>query len=418
MMKKFLLALIFLLNCSTCAADELDAAEIRLICAVCSVGAYSDDNSFFTRSMLTTRGWQIEKLASKNNRVETKAYLVSKGDIKILTIAGTENLKDVEVDFRVGRVHLDGTPLDKEKVSKDEIFVHKGFRDYADAVLSDGLAEQLITSLKKNPRETLYITGHSLGGAVATLAAIRLADSGVPTERLKIITFGAPAIGSKAFAASYENKIDLTRVVMKGDIIKKSLSKLGYVQFGKVLECEPSHTSNHFEHKMAVYLDCAIRDYYAAGGTLNYEARDKINAPIYVAPILLLKDSFHKSDEELILNALDDSLQNHFGKLTFATAQSIELDEENLFDDDAEEFVAAAREHDCKYVLIRILSAKKIRDAPSGDRHVTLEEIILDADGALLSMQTSGASTDNLTIFEAAIFAQENLIEDTKNLFK
>ena len=205
---------------------------------------------------------------------------------------------------------------------------------------------------------------------------------------------------------------------MKGDIIKKSLSKLGYVQFGKVLECEPSHTSNHFEHKMAVYLDCAIRDYYAAGGTLNYEARDKINAPIYVAPILLLKDSFHKSDEELILNALDDSLQNHFGKLTFATAQSIELDEENLFDDDAEEFVAAAREHDCKYVLIRILSAKKIRDAPSGDRHVTLEEIILDADGALLSMQTSGASTDNLTIFEAAIFAQENLIEDTKNFFK
>lgn len=417
-MKKFLLALIFLLNCSTCAAEELDAAEIRLICATCSMGAYSDDNSFFTRSMLTARGWQIEKFAQKNNRVETKAYLVSRGDVKILTIAGTENLKDVEIDFHVGRVHLDGTPLDKEKVSKAAIFVHKGFRDYADVVLSDGLAERLITSLKKNPRETLYITGHSLGGAVATLVAVRLADSGVSMEQLKVMTFGAPAIGSKAFAASYENKIDLIRVVLKGDVIKKFLSKLGYVQFGKVLECEPSHTSDHFEHKMAVYLDCAIRDYYAAGGTLNYETQDKINAPIYVAPILLLKDSFHKSDEELILNALDDSLKNHFGKLTFDAAQSIELDEENLFDDDADEFVAAAREHGCKYVLIRILSAKKIRDAPSGDRHVTLEEIILDADGALLSMQTSGASTDNLTIFEAAIFAQENLIEDTKNFFK
>ena len=420
MKKIFLVALIFLLNVATCAASELDDAEIRLTCAICSMGAYSDDESYLMRSMLTSRGWQIEKLSRKNNLADAKAYLVSKGDVKILTIAGTESLKDVEVDFRVGRVTLNknSVPLaEDDKNSGDKIFVHRGFRDYADVVLSDGLAERLKASLEKNPHETLYLTGHSLGGAVATITAIRLSDSGVDKTRLKVISFGAPAIGSHALAKNYADKIDLTRVVMKGDIIKKSLRALGYVHFGETLEYHQSVTSDHMAHKMAVYLDCALRDYFSAGGTLRYEEKNKVNTPIYAAPILIIEDSFHESDEQLILNALDDTLKNNFGKMTFADVQSVEIEDKNSVDEGFDEFIAAAKNRGCKYILIRVLSAKKIRDAPLGDKFVTLEEIILDTNGIPLSMQTSGASTDELTIFEAALAAQENLIDSTRNFF-
>ena len=419
-MKKFLAALIFLLNVSTCtAATELDAAEIRFICAVCSMGAYSDDESYLMRSMLNERGWQIEKISQKNNRADARAYLVGKGNVKILAIAGTENLKDVEVNFRVGRVHLnDNTTLDdKEKISDDKLFVHRGFRDYADVVLSDGLAERLKTSLEKNPAETLYITGHSLGGSVATIAAIRLTDSGVDKNQLKTITFGAPAVGSHALAKTYADKLDLTRVVMRGDVVKKSLRALGYVQFGKTLEYRQSFTSDHEAHKMAVYLDCAVRDYVNAGGTFRYEAQNKIDTPIYVAPILLVKGDFHKSDAPIILNALDDTLRNNFGNLTFAPAQSVEFKEKNISDEDFDEFAAEGKSHGCNYVLIRILRAKKIRDAQSGEKLVTLEEIISDTNGVPLSMQTSGTSTEELTIFEAALATQENLLAGLRNFF-
>ena len=89
-MKKFWAALLFVLTLTTCAeANELDEAELRLVCAICSMGAYSDDESYLMRSMLSSRGWQIEKLSRKNNLADVKAYLVSKGDVKILTIAGT-----------------------------------------------------------------------------------------------------------------------------------------------------------------------------------------------------------------------------------------------------------------------------------------------------------------------------------------
>ena len=366
------------------------------------------------RSMLNERGWQIEKISQKNNRADAKAYLVSKGDVKILTIAGTENLKDVEVDFRVGRVHLNDnfTLNNKEKNAGDKIFVHRGFRDYADVVLSDELTERL-----KSFSGKIYLTGHSLGGSVATVAAIRLTDSGMNKNQLKIITFGAPAVGSHALAKNYSDKLDLTRVVISGDVIKKSLRALGYVHFGETFKYKQSITSKHTEHKMAVYLDCAIRDYVNAGGTFQYDAKDKINTPIYVAPIFLVKGEFHRSDEKIILNALDDILKNNFGKLTFAPAQSVQLKEKNILDADFESFAAEGRNRGCKYVLIRVLRAKKIRDAPLGDRRITLEEIILDKNGVPLSMQTSGESTENLTIFEAALAAQENLIVNLRNFF-
>lgn len=409
----FFTAMIFFTTLTPCAAAtvELDAAEIRLACAICSMGAYSDDEGYLMRSMLATRGWQIEKLSRKNSLADAKAYLASKGDVKILAIAGTESLKDVEVDFRLGRVHLnDNTALDaKEKHSGDKLFVHRGFRDYADVVLGDGLAERLKTSLAQNPRETLYLTGHSLGGSVATIVAIRLTDSGVSKAQLKVMTFGAMAVGSKALATAYDGKLDLTRVVVKGDVVKKSLRALGYVQFGNVLEYQQIVTDDHLEHKMAVYLDCAIRDYFAAGGTFRHEAQNKIDASIYAAPIIVVKDCLNKKDAEIILPALNDTLTNHFSNLILAPARNVELDEDKIADEDFDEYVAAAKNLGCKYVLIRILNAKKIRDAKAGTKLVTLEEIILNDKGIPLFMQTSGASTENLTVLEAALAAQESL---------
>ena len=129
------------------------------------------------------------------------------------------------------------------------------------------------------------------------------------------------------------------------------------------------------------------------------------------------KDHFRKADAKLIVNAINDSLTNHFAQLTFAKPVSVNIDEKQVFESDFGEYIKAGRDAGCKYTLIRILRAKKIRDARSGERLVTLEEIIFDANGFPLSMQTSGTSTENVTLLEAALSAQETLAVESKNVF-
>jgi hypothetical protein len=53
---------------------------------------------------------------------------------------------------------------------------------------------------------TIYVTGHSLGGALATLAAHAI-KTAHPNARMTVYTFGSPRVGNKPFAYEYNNLI-------------------------------------------------------------------------------------------------------------------------------------------------------------------------------------------------------------------
>ncbi len=61
----------------------------------------------------------------------------------------------------------------------------------------------------------LFLTGHSMGGALAVLAACRLAKLGAPPAA--IYTFGAPRVGDASFCAGYA--LPTYRVVNRLDLI-------------------------------------------------------------------------------------------------------------------------------------------------------------------------------------------------------
>lgn len=95
--------------------------------------------------------------------------------------------------------------------------VHSGF-----ATAHDGVAArymELVRRLRTN-NQTLYTTGHSLGGALATLAGKVLATGTNEGENLKpalVVTFGAPKVGDNRFISTYG--MPLLRFVHNEDII-------------------------------------------------------------------------------------------------------------------------------------------------------------------------------------------------------
>ncbi|NEP15718.1 MAG: lipase family protein [Leptolyngbya sp. SIO4C1] len=73
----------------------------------------------------------------------------------------------------------------------------------------------------KNSSASQYtITGHSLGGALATLCAIDLQYNFSPRIQVEAYTFGSPKVGNAAFTESYNRRVpDTWRVVYGWDIV-------------------------------------------------------------------------------------------------------------------------------------------------------------------------------------------------------
>lgn len=72
--------------------------------------------------------------------------------------------------------------------------VHQGFKD----ALSDAVVSAIDARLNALPRRTLWLTGHSLGAALATLLADRRDDVA------GLYTFGSPRVGDPAFAHGFD----------------------------------------------------------------------------------------------------------------------------------------------------------------------------------------------------------------------
>lgn len=201
----------------------------------------------------------------------------------LIAFRGSADKKDVLTDLKTGLVPFEESMATKalsagvQTIDENDIpKVHKGFNDYTHAAMRSLLAgkgrkkaagEQefnLIQILKQEPTAQLLLTGHSLGGAVATLMGQRLLSYGIEPQRVHVVTFGAPAIGNKAFAEKYGDRLDLIRVTNRADPIPLSLQALfgGYKQFGTQVKFRVSLRQSNLTHFMNVYLDASQKEYY------------------------------------------------------------------------------------------------------------------------------------------------------------
>ncbi len=105
--------------------------------------------------------------------------------------------------------------LDKDTHSfsdqKAGILMHRGFRKAAHSIYMD-----LRPRLK--PGYTTYLTGHSMGGAVAAILGIYLQDDGVKLGG--IYTFGQPKFTNVAGAKAYK-RLPLLRVSYQNDTVPR-----------------------------------------------------------------------------------------------------------------------------------------------------------------------------------------------------
>ncbi|OXM82435.1 lipase family protein [Paenibacillus rigui] len=94
---------------------------------------------------------------------------------------------------------------------------HRGYME----LYRDTIRTPLLKSLRKfwTSGRSLWVTGHSLGGAMATLSAVDIAANSKFKQPL-VYTFGSPKVGDPVFAAAFDRTIEHSvRVVNTNDLV-------------------------------------------------------------------------------------------------------------------------------------------------------------------------------------------------------
>lgn len=141
--------------------------------------------------------------------VDTQAFVCSNDKVTLIAFRGTEplNVKDWFTDLMVGSIPA---PIGLGNV-------HKGF-DAAFAAIRPQLQSTL--SEQHDGKTPIWITGHSLGGALAMLTAVQLKFSyKLPVQG--VYTFGQPRVGDRTFAKFAHSVLGdrMVRFVNNKDIV-------------------------------------------------------------------------------------------------------------------------------------------------------------------------------------------------------
>ena len=186
----------FLENISKLIGDGRRASLLKLIDTV----AYDaeEERSILEESLNSLR----LELSATFDRGGTQAILVSGKSFIVLAFRGTEamSIRDVKADVRANK-----------RACESGGEMHSGFYEAFEDIRS--MVEKEINH-ESHAKKPLYVTGHSLGGAIATVAAKKLAH---PGGIAACYSFGAPRVGDDDWIA--EIKAPIYRLVNSADCV-------------------------------------------------------------------------------------------------------------------------------------------------------------------------------------------------------
>ncbi|KAI9029625.1 Alpha/Beta hydrolase protein [Phycomyces nitens] len=150
----------------------------------------------------------------KAGSLDTNGFISRNDRRQVITLVfrGTSSFKNIVADFDFASQEY--PPVEGAEVHHG---FYKAYMEVQDEVLT-GMTHQI----SAYPNYRVVVTGHSLGGALATLAGLDLyqRDSRFNPNRLSIITYGGPRVGNSAFAYYVtDTGISLERVVHKQDAV-------------------------------------------------------------------------------------------------------------------------------------------------------------------------------------------------------
>lgn len=160
-------------------AKYCDTVLIEL-CAEFAYNAYTKD---------------IDGVFIENKETDCQSFVSAKGDDIIISGQGTTTFTDWYHDFQIWRTKVEYL---------DNTLVHSGFIKQYDSVRTR-IHLEIVKLMQEKDYKRIISTGHSLFGAIATIAALDCAIKyDIPVS---CVTFGSPRVGSRKFSKLFSKLV-------------------------------------------------------------------------------------------------------------------------------------------------------------------------------------------------------------------
>lgn len=150
---------------------------------------------------------------------DTQAIITADADKMIISIRGTDGLKDAMTDIDIDLVDGVGGR------------VHEGFN-----IATSHIWRDVWKAIEMRGNRSLFITGHSLGAGIATIIAAKLVQQkDEPVNGL--YTYGSPRVGDKEFEKNFNASFGKRtfRYVNNNDIVTRTpFRSMGYRHVGEL----------------------------------------------------------------------------------------------------------------------------------------------------------------------------------------
>ena len=183
--------------------------DLALLMAKLCVEGYADVENY------NVSQFNMELVATLNNtKTDIQGYIAKESTNLYIVFRGANTMKDYLRDVDI---FFKNYPPSKRFFFKPK--VHKGFFD---GYLS--VKEEIIKAITSNQEvEKLYLTGHSMGAALAVYCAIDLQRQFKFKDSLiSLYTFGCPEVGNGGFIKRFKKRVKSSyRLVNDEDIVSK-----------------------------------------------------------------------------------------------------------------------------------------------------------------------------------------------------
>lgn len=161
-----------------------------------------------------------------------QCYIIYKDNKIIIVFRGSSSISDWKTDLNI---KLKNTQIFGDKKG---IKVHSGFLNQY-----SNLRDKIHQAVIQNYQLPIYVTGHSLGGALAQICAVDLRLNFNRT--LIVVTIGSPRVGNSKFVKKYNELID-------------SSSSYRIKNYGDPITILPMNCNYHHVHKSTCIKDSII----------------------------------------------------------------------------------------------------------------------------------------------------------------